>query len=306
MSRLVAVVSALLLTGCGSAYSRAHGAVQTHSSPVARLAGGPPAHVAVLVMENQEFSEVIGNRAAPYINSLARRYALAANLYAVTHPSLPNYLALTGGSTFGIDRDCTDCAVRAPGLPDQLTQRRIPWKAYMEGLPASCFTGASSGEYAKKHNPFAYYTTVSGTRQCRNTVPLAQLAVDESGHRLPRFSWITPNLCHDMHDCDVSTGDRFLARLVPPLLAAMGRRGLLFLVWDEGSSDNGCCRLASGGHVVGIVAGGAAARRARLIKPVDHYSVLQTIEDLLGLPRLRGAACPCTPSLEPLLAARRT
>jgi hypothetical protein len=105
-----------------------------------------------------------------------------------------------------------------------------------------------------------------------------------------------------MHDCSVATGDRFVSRLVPPLLRSLGRNGLLLLTWDEGSSNDGCCRLASGGHVVTIVAGPGARRGARMNSPADHYSVLQTIEDLLGLPRLQGAACPCTPSLEPLLA----
>jgi hypothetical protein len=257
----------------------------------------------VIVMENEEFGDVIGSRSAPFINGLAHRYALARNLYAVSHPSLPNYLALTGGSTFGIDSDCTDCVVHASSLADQLERRGLSWQAYMEDLPHPCFTGADAGGYAKKHDPFAYYTPVtSRPARCRRIVPLAQLAADQRAHRLPRFVWITPNLCHDMHDCDVSVGDRYLSGVVPPLLQALGPRGLLFLVWDEGSSDNGCCRLASGGHVVGVVAGGLAARGAQLPTPVDHYSVLQTIEDLLGLPRLRGAACPCTPSLAPLLA----
>jgi phosphatidylinositol-3-phosphatase len=107
-----------------------------------------------------------------------------------------------------------------------------------------------------------------------------------------------------MHDCAVSTGDSFLSGLVPPLLRALGPGGLLFLTWDEGSSDAGCCRLAAGGHIVTIVAGPGAPAHARLATPTDHYSVLQTIEDLFGLRRLRGAACACTPSLQPLLAAR--
>jgi hypothetical protein len=84
-------------------------------------------------------------------------------------------------------------------------------------------------------------------------------------------------------------------------LRALGPNGLLFLTWDEGSSDDGCCRLAAGGHIATIVAGPGARRRAHLTVPADHYSVLQTIEDVLGLPRLRGAACPCTVSLQPLL-----
>ena len=105
-----------------------------------------------------------------------------------------------------------------------------------------------------------------------------------------------------MHNCAASVGDRFLATLLPPLLRSLGSRGILFLTWDEGTTDDGCCRLASGGHIATIVAGPGARRGAKLSTPVDQYSILQTIEDLLGLPRLRGAACACTPSLRPLLS----
>jgi hypothetical protein len=255
-------------------------------------------------MENEEYGSIIGSPATPYINGLASRYALASSMYAITHPSLPNYLALTGGSTFGVSSDCTDCGVAKTSIVDQLGHAHISWKAYMEGLPHPCFTGAGAGEYAKKHDPFAYYSgVVDVPSRCARVVPLAELAADERAATLPRFVWITPNLCHDMHDCSPSTGDRFLATLVPPLLRRLGPHGLLFLTWDEGASDDGCCRLASGGHVATIVAGPGARDGARLTMPVDHYSVLETIEDLLGLARLRGAACACTPSLRPLLSS---
>ena len=292
---------AAALPACGVAHVA--GPEQTTPSPTARVAGGPPAHVAVIVMENEEFSDVIGSSQAPYINSLARRYALARSMYAIAHPSLPNYLALTGGSTFGIGSDCTGCSVRASSIVDQLEHAGLSWKAYMEDLPHPCFTGAGAGEYAKKHDPFVYYNgIVARPARCGRVVPLAELARDERAGALPRYVWISPNLCHDMHDCGVATGDRFLSKLVPPLLSALGPRGLLFITWDEGSSDDGCCRLAFGGHIVTIAAGGLARRGARLRTPADHYSLLQTIEDVLGLPRLRGAACACTPSLEPLLS----
>jgi acid phosphatase len=227
-------------------------------------------------------------------------------MYAISHPSLPNYLALTGGSTFGIDSDCSDCTVGATSIVDELERAHLSWRAYMEDLPAACFTGSSAGGYAKKHDPFAYYTRITTSQgRCANIVPLTRLYSDERNATLPRFIWITPNLCHDMHDCSVSTGDRFLSTLVPGLLRSLGKGGLLFLTWDEGSSDAGCCRLASGGHIVTIIAGPEARAGARLAKPTDHYSVLQTIEDVLGLERLRGAACACTPSLAPLLARGR-
>jgi hypothetical protein len=279
------------------------GPLQTHAPPRAALSAGPPAHIAVIVMENEEYGDIVGSHSTPFINRLATRYALARQMYAVAHPSLPNYLALTGGSTFRISSDCTDCRVGASSLVDQLERAHIGWRAYMEDLPHSCFTGAGAGEYAKKHDPFVYYTRIARHRaRCNRVVPLARLYADERARTLPRFVWITPNLCHDTHDCDPATGDRFLTRLVPPLLGALGPRGLLVLTWDEGSSDNGCCRLASGGHIATILAGPVARPGARLSTPTDHYSVLQTIEDLFGVPRLRGAACGCTPSLAPLLA----
>jgi hypothetical protein len=261
----------------------------------------------VIVMENHEYGQVIGSPEAPYLNGLARHSGLAVDMYAATHPSLPNYLALTGGATFGIASDCTSCSVGATSLVDQLEGAHISWKAYMEDLPHPCFTSASAGEYAKKHDPFVYYArVVRNARWCADVVPLTELSVDEHRHRLPRFVWITPNLCHDMHDCSVATGDRFLSALVPPLLRALGRHGVLFITWDEGTSDSGCCRLASGGHIATIVAGPGASAGARLSEPTDHYSLLATIEGVLGLRRLRGAACTCTRSLAPLLAGALT
>jgi hypothetical protein len=306
---LTAITSALLLAtliaGCGTSAVR-RGPVQRTPSPLARMSGGAPAHIAVVLMENEEYGDIVGSRSTPYINALAHRYALANSMFSIAHPSLPNYLALTGGATFGIDSDCTGCSVGATSIVDQLQHAHISWKAYMEDLPRPCFTAAGAGEYAKKHDPFAYYTRITrDPSRCERIVALTQLTADMRARTLPRFIWITPNLCHDMHDCDPATGDRFLAKLLPPLLGSLGPRGLLFLTWDEGTSDDGCCRLASGGHVATIVAGPGARPGARLRSPADHYSVLQTIEDLFGLPRLRGAACACTPSLTPLLDGRR-
>jgi phosphatidylinositol-3-phosphatase len=304
VARMTALVllAAAAIAGCGSASDTLP--VQRTASPKVHLARRP-AHVAVIVMENEEYGEIIGSRSTPYINRLARQYALATGMYAISHPSLPNYLALTGGSTFGITSDCTDCSVGASSIVDQLASMRLTWKTYMEDVPRPCFTGANAGDYAKQHDPFVYYRRlVRDPARCSNVVALTQLQADERHGTLPTFIWVTPNLCHDMHDCSPATGDRFLAGLVPPLLRSLGANGLLFLTWDEGTTDHGCCRLASGGHVTTIVAGPGARRGARLSKPVDHYSVLQTIEDALDLPRLRAAECACTPSLQPLLASR--
>ena len=256
----------------------------------------------VVVLENKACGDVVGSPDAPYLNRLARRYAFASRSYALTHPSLPNYLGLTGGSTFGISSDCTDCPVRARNLVDQLERAHVSWKAYMEGLPRPCFRGAESGRYVKRHDPFLYYVDVaSSPSRCRRVVPLTQLDRDIARHALPRFVWITPDLCHDMHDCPVSDGDRFLARLVPRLLRAVGAHGAVFLTWDEGVGGAGCCGRAAGGNVATIVAGSAARPGGRSGLAYDHYSLLRTIEDAFDLPHLRGAACPCAPALSALL-----
>ncbi len=92
-------------------------------------------------MENEEYDDIIGASSTPFINRLAGTYALARQMYAIRHPSLPNYLALTGGSTFGIDSDCTDCSVPGTGVAGQLMATGLTWKGYMEDLPHPCFTG---------------------------------------------------------------------------------------------------------------------------------------------------------------------
>jgi len=194
----------------------------------------------------------------------------------------------------------------ATSLADQLSAAGLSWRAYMEDMPRPCYGGDGAGLYAKKHDPFLYYGRVAGNpAQCANVVPFTELAHDERAHALPRFVWVTPNLCHDMHDCSPAQGDAFLAATVPPLLTALGPRGLLIVTWDEGTTDDGCCRLAAGGHIVTILAGGLAVPGARLTAPADQYSVLQAVEDLLRLRRLRGAACPCTPSIARLVRGAR-
>jgi len=260
-------------------------------------------------MENHTYGQVIGSADAPSTNSLAHTYALATNYFAVAHPSLPNYLALVGGSTFGITDDCTSCHVAgSPSLANQLATAGLTWGDYQEGMPSACFTGpdATAGRYAKKHNPFVYFdSVVSNPSLCSHVVPATALAGDIAAGRLPAFTWITPNLCNDTHDCSVKTGDTYLAGLVPGLIQALGPHGALFIVWDEGegSGTAGCCAgSAAGGHVVAIVAGQGVKKAATSAVAYDHYSVLRTIEDNWGLPELGNASCSCTRPMTDLLA----
>jgi len=257
------------------------------ATPIATTNIPPPPlpHVFVIVMENKSYDQALS---VPYTASLAARHAVATNYYAITHPSLPNYLALTSGSTWGI----TDNAYRvlpAAGIGDQLTAAGIPWRAYMEGLTGDCHT--SPAPYARSHNPFVHY----GGACPANVVPLTALEADLAGNT-PRFVWITPDRCHDQHDCSLDVGDRWLESVVPKILASRAWRasGLLFITWDE---DDGL----SGNRVATLIIAPDLVRHSTA-RRYDHYSLLATVEDRLGVPRL-GQAAAATP-IDDLFAPR--
>ena len=305
-----AMIAGLGACGAGSGSAQAPEAGPTAGSRVlvaptagsrASVAPAGGSRVFVLVMENREYDQVIGSAAAPYLNHLASRRALATRYFAITHPSLPNYLAILGGSTFGISNDCTDCEARGASLATQLSGAGIGWRAYMEGMPSPCFGDPYSGGYAKKHNPFAYFPEItSDPGLCKRIVPGRRLAADLGRETIAPFSWITPDLCNDAHDCSISVGDAYLRRLVPRLLRHLGPHGLLAITFDEGTSSAGCCGNAYGGKVATILAGPDVRRNARLGKAYTHYSLLRTIEDHFGLGHLRAAA-----SARPMRAAFR-
>ena len=246
--------------------------------PSAQAAGGVPSftHVVVIVFENKEEQQVIGTRDAPTFTRLARSYARLRNYHGVAHPSLPNYLALVSGATHGIRTDCTSCSVSARNLADTLEQAGHTWKTYAEGLPRPGFTGAVAGRYAKKHDPFLYFRDIAGSASRRqNVVPFPQLAADLHAQTLPDFALIVPDMCHSMHDCSVRTGDRWLARTVPPLLELPDTA--IFVTFDEGTVPN---------HVPALVLGTAVKPGVSFAPRTNHYGLLRTIEDAWGLPQL--------------------
>ena len=283
----VALAAVLGTTACGSAATH-----DNASLPSPRLLpASRTSHVVVIVMENKEASEVLGSDRAPYLTKLAKRNAAPRKFFAIQHPSLPNYLALIGGSTFGVTDDCTDCNVKGSSLADQLEQRGYSWKAYMQGMPRDCYPGGESGSYAKKHDPFMYFDRIrKDPRRCQRVVRYRRLRDDLRAGRLPDFAWISPDLCHDTHDCSIKTGDGFLASLVPALLRELGPHGFLFVTYDEGESDAGCCGYAHGGRIATVIAGPDVRPGVRGPGVYTHYSTLRTIEDAFGLPHLGKAA----------------
>ncbi len=199
-------------------------------------------------------------------------------------PSLPNYLALVSGSTQGITDDCTNCTTGGISLADTLEAKGRTWKAYAEGLPRAGWTGAASGRYVKRHVPFLYFRRVlSRPARVRNVVPLAALAHDLAAKRLPDFALVVPDMCHNMHDCPVSTGDAWLARFLPPLLRSrqLANSGV-FVIFDESDSTDP--------RVAALALGPVVRPGSRFAPAMSHYGLLRTIDDAWGLPRLGRSA----------------
>jgi phosphatidylinositol-3-phosphatase len=238
------------------------------------------AHVVVIVFENKESTSVFGNRAAPTFNSYGRRYAKLTRYFGVTHPSLPNYLALVSGSTQGITTNCTDCVVDAESLADTVEASGRTWKTYAEGLPAPGFLGPFNGRYAKKHNPFAYFRGIAEdpARRAR-LVPLSQLGPDVRAGTLPSFSLVVPDLCHSMHDCSVGVGDAWLRSQIGKFVKLP--KTVVFVVFDEGRTS-----IRGGGHTAALALGKAVRPGSRSTAVTGHYGILRTIEQAWGLPPL--------------------
>jgi phosphatidylinositol-3-phosphatase len=252
-------------------------------APVPATPVPPPisyGHIVVIVLENHSFETVIGSPQAPFLNSFASRWSLATGYSGVSHPSLPNYLAMIGGSTFGITSDCTDCFINAPSLPDRLEAAGKTWKGYMEDMPSPCFAG-SAGRYAQKHNPFIYFDPIrKDPARCARIVPYDQLAPDFAAPATaPDFAFITPNLCNDGHDCPLSTTDAWLTREVPALMlspAFVSSNSLLVITFDEGEGGGT-------GRVTTILAGTGVKTGFQSAATYNHYSLLRTIESIWGL-----------------------
>ena len=259
-------------------------------------------HVIWIFMENHSYSTIIGSSQAPYINSIATKCGLATNYHNVTHPSLPNYVAATSGAGYPtLVRFHSDCD---PTSPCVTSARSIfgegeSWRSYEESMPSNCdraIAGGANG-YAPKHNPAAYYTTLKGCGKF--DVPFTKLAGDLSHSRLPAFSFITPNLIDDMHNggtAAVANGDKWLSTHVPAILNSREYRTgstVVFITWDEGEGGTATkCAINTtdvGCRVATIVISPSTKAGTRSKTLFNHYALLGTAEQLLGLRKLNMA-----------------
>jgi phosphatidylinositol-3-phosphatase len=261
-------------------------------------------YIVYIVFENKEFTDIMGSMYMPVFNRLANTYTLLTAFYAETHPSMPNYLAMVGGSTFDRTTNCEDCFVNSPSLADQIEASGRTWKDYQEDMPNPCFIG-SRDPYAQKHNPFIYFDPIRlDTPRCKeHIVPLTQLDRDIANGALPNFIFVTPNLCNDAHDCFVNVADAWLntfLQKLTPVLDTTRQPYLIILTWDEGATKEGCCGLPSnaGGRIATVLISPQVKLGFKDDTPFTHYSLLKTIETFWGLPLLGHAADPETVLIE--------
>jgi len=236
-------------------------------------------HVVVVVMENHSYADIIGNTSdAPWINALATYGAKFSSSFAIEHPSEPNYLDLFSGSNQGVtDDSCPHTFSNVANLGRQLIDAGFTFVGYSEDLPAAKPKTCTSGNYARKHNPWVNF----------NDVPAASnqsfAAFPSDFSYLPTVSFVVPNLCNDMHNCSIATGDAWLQAYIDPYAQwARTHNSLLVLTWDEDdySQSNQIPTLFAGTLVI----------PGDYAEMIDHYTVLATLEAIYGLPPIAGAA----------------
>jgi hypothetical protein len=255
----------------------------------------PPAiytHIVWIVMENHSYGSVIGSPSAPYQTQLAKQCESVPRWATVGAPSLPNYLGLTGGDTFGVhdDGDPATHPIVADNLFRQVRDAGKTERSFEEDMPHACAL-SSAGRYAVKHNPAAYYAEPTDRAACvTDDVPLGAttggpLADAIASDTLPSFTLITPNLCDDTHDCATRIGDRWLSEWVPKLTSMPSYQSgttLVAIVYDEYTP------------IPNVILSASVVPGARVTSSVNHYSLLRLTEELLGITNFLGGATTAT------------
>ena len=243
-------------------------------------------YVQLVIFENESYDDVLGSPQAPYITGLSKTWANMTQSFAITHPSEPNYLALFSGSTQGVTSDQCPVSFGVQSLGSELLKAGISFTGYAESMPYNGFTGCmavpdslpSGWLYMRKHVPWPDFTKIPGSVSIVYPGPLKKPPSP--------FTWITPNMCNDMHDCPISTGDKWAKKNLPKLIAwDQANNGVLILTFDENDGS-------PGNQIPTILIGNV--NPGQYSQTINHYSVLRTIEDIFGLTHLgkSGSATP--------------
>jgi hypothetical protein len=294
------VIGSFLLAGCSSALrtgapSASTAATRTAESPPAASSAASPAaadgqlrKILVIMEENHSIQQIFP-AGMPYLWRLAQRYAYATDWSDVAHPSLPNYLAIFGGSNFNDPQDCAPaagCTYPGPSVFGQALSRGETAKAYEESMPQPCDQGFV-GEYDVNHNPWAYFPSEAAS--CRaDDVPAGPpaggaLAADVGGGTLPTVGLITPNLLHDGHDGTPARADAWLRVWIPVLMSGPDWRSgrlAVVVVFDEGETTEQVPFVFMAPGLSGV----------KITEAADHYALTRLIDKIIGAPPLRRAS----------------
>lgn len=256
------------------------GASSNSASPAADAVPRPD-HVVVAIFENKKADSIFGNTQAPYINSLANSGAKFTQSFAIEHPSEPNYLDLFSGSNQGVTDDSCPHTFSTDNLGAELISAGLTFGGYCEDLPAVGSTLCTSGNYARKHNPWVNFTNVPSA----DNLPLTSLPTSYTN--LPTVSFVVPNLSNDMHDGTIATGDTWLKNHLGDYAQwATTHNSLLIITFDEDDD--------SGGNNIATLFYGQPVHPGTYTEHINHFTVLRTIEDMYGL-RHAGAAASASP-----------
>lgn len=273
---LSSALSACIFTGNeqlpGAVGGQVFGGNQTDMSPD-RAASVKPhgSHVTIVLMENKDYDLVVGSPHAPYFNkTLVPQGVLLRNSHAVSHPSEPNYLALFSGSTQGIHGDPCPVYFSTANLASELIADGKTFAGYSESMPRDGYKGCYHGLYDRNHNPWVEFKNVPASDN---------LVYHGFRSKVASFVWITPNLCHDTHNCTVKVGDAWLSKNLPPIIAwDKMHDGLLILTWDEAAPDN-----TGKNHIPTVLVGPMIRTGIKDTQDVNDYSVVRTIEKIFSL-----------------------
>jgi acid phosphatase len=284
-------IAGLGLSGCGGG----------SSSPPTSMPGPVLAsdHVFIVVLENHGYGQVIGSPSMPYLNSLATQHALSTSYFADAHPSIPNYFMLTTGNIETFDDNFTG-TISGNNIVRSLTNAGKTWRAYIESLPSTGYTGPSTGPYLKRHNPFAYLSDVTGSStQAANMVSFSQFSADLAAGPLANFVYILPNSQNDAHDCPaglltctdaqmLAAADNWLIANIDPLIKSPNfGNSILIITWDEALTTD---FTNGGGQVATVLAGPHVKPGFRSATTFQHQSLLRLTLDSLRVSNLPGAS----------------
>ncbi|MFZ1019041.1 MAG: alkaline phosphatase family protein [Candidatus Cybelea sp.] len=262
------------------------GASVAQNAPVGAAKTFTTKYVQLVIFENHSYDEVIGNQQAPYMTSLSKTWANMTQSFAVAHPSEPNYLALFSGSTQGVTGDQCPVSFSVDNLGSELIAAGVSFRGYAESMPSDGYTGCeavpdtlpSGWLYMRKHVPWPDFTNLPPSVSYVYKKPLTKAPA--------QFVWITPNMCNDMHDCSIATGDKWASKNLPELIDwDTANDGLLILTFDENDGS-------PGNQIPTIMIGNVNA--GQYSQTVNHYNVLRTIEDIFKVKAL-GYATSATP-----------